>query len=173
MVAIERHQIGAKVDAWHDVFVVLGTTAAALVGLVFVAVSVGVTVKQPRKGLAELTGQTVINFTLALVACLIALSPVDLRISGAVLLALATLGLGSALWFWWQMHLIDGYEPVKTDWLFYGLLPVVDYVLLSIAAASLIAVAGSAIDILAAVLALLIVLCIRNSYDLTIWASMQ
>jgi hypothetical protein len=86
------------VDAWHDVFVVLGTTAAALEGLVFVAVSVGVTLKQPRKGLAEFTGQTVINFTLALVACVVALSPVGLKIIGAVLLAPGILGLGSGLW---------------------------------------------------------------------------
>jgi hypothetical protein len=173
MVAIELHEIGAMVDAWHDVFVVLGTTAAALVGLVFVAVSVGVTVKQPRKGLAEFTGQTVINFTLALVACLIALSPADPKISGAVLLAPATLGLGYALWFWQQMQLIEGYEPVKTDWLFYGLLPVVDYILLIIAAVMLIAIAGSVTGMLVAALALLVVSCIRNSYDLTIWASMQ
>ena len=160
-------------DAWHDVFVVLGTTAAALEGLVFVAVSVGVTLKQPRKGLAEFTGQTVINFTLALVACVVALSPVGLKIIGAVLLAPGILGLGSGVWFWWQMHLIEGYEPVKTDWLFYGLLPVIDYALLILAAVSLIFIAGSAIDLLVAVLVILVVLCIRNSYDLTIWASMQ
>jgi hypothetical protein len=71
------------------------------------------------------------------------------------------------------MHLIEGYEPVKTDWLFYGLLPVIDYALLILAAVSLIFIAGSAIDILVAVLVILVVLCIRNSYDLAIWASMQ
>jgi hypothetical protein len=161
------------VGAWHDVFVVLGTTAAALVGLVFVAVSVGVTVKQPRKGLAEFTAQTVINFTLALVASLIALSPAELKIGGAVLLVPGILGLSNALRFWRRMHLIEGYEPVSTDWLFYGLLPVVGHLLLIGAAASLIAIAGWAVVMLAAALALLVVLCIRNSYDLTIWASMQ
>jgi len=162
------------VDAWHDVFVVLGTTAAALVGLVFVAVSVGVTLKQPRKGLGEFTGQTVINFTLTLVACVVTLSPAGLSLSGGVLLIPSVYGLSYALWFWRQMHLIEGYEPVKTDWLFYGLLPVVDYMLLIVAALSLIVFADVAIVyMLAAVLLLLVVLCIRNSYDLTIWASMQ
>jgi hypothetical protein len=37
----------------------------------------------------------------------------------------------------------------------------------------LIAIAGSVTGMLVAALALLVVLCIRNSYDLTIWASMQ
>jgi hypothetical protein len=103
----------------------------------------------------------------------IALSPAGLKISGVVLLVLGILGLSYALWFWWQMHLIEGYNPVKTDWLFYGLLPVIDYLLLIIAAARIIMIAGSAIYMLAAMLVLLVVLCIRNSYDLTIWASMQ
>jgi hypothetical protein len=103
----------------------------------------------------------------------VALSPVGLKIIGAVLLAPGILGRGSGVWFWWQMHLIEGYEPVKTDWLFYGLLPVIDYALLILAAVSLIFIAGSAIDMLVAVLVILVVLCIRNSYDLTIWASMQ
>jgi hypothetical protein len=161
-------------DAWQDVFVVLGTTAAALVGLVFVAVSVGVSLKQPRKGLGEFTGQTIINFTLALVACVITLSPGKLKWSGAALLIPSLLGLAYALWFWWHMHLIKGYEQVKTDWVYYGLLPVIDYALIVAAAVTLTVFANAAIIyMLATLLLLLVVLCIRNSYELTIWAAMQ
>jgi hypothetical protein len=102
-------------EAWQNLFLVLASTAAALIGLVFVAVSVGVSLKQPRKGLGEFTGQTIINFTLSLASCVVALSPAGLKLCGALLLVPAVLGLCYALWFWWRMHLIDGYEQVKTD----------------------------------------------------------
>lgn len=62
------------VGAWQSLFFVLGSTAASLIGLVFVAVSVGVSLKQPRKGLGEFTGQTILNFTIALAFCVVTLS---------------------------------------------------------------------------------------------------
>ena len=102
------------------------------------------------------------------------MSPSGLKLCGALLLAPGLLGLCYALWFWWHMHRIDGYELVKTDWLYYGLLPVVDYLLLIVAAFSLLVLANATIVyLLATALLLRVVLCIRNSYELTIWASIQ
>jgi hypothetical protein len=162
------------VEAWRNLFLVLGSTAASLIGLVFVAVSVGVSLKQPRKGLGDFTSQTIVNFTIALASCVVTLSPAGLKVCGVLLVVVGGLGLSYALWFWWHMHLIDGYEQVKTDWLYYGLLPVVDYAVLTLAAADLFIFANASIVyVLATVLLLLVILCIRNSYELTIWAAMQ
>jgi hypothetical protein len=162
------------VEAWQNLFLVLGSTAASLIGLVFVAVSVGVSLKQPRKGLGEFTGQTIVNFTIALGSCVVTLSPAGLKLCGSLLVVVGMLGLCYAVWFWWHMQLIDGYEQVKTDWLYYGLLPVVNYALLTLTAVDLSIFANATIVyMLAAALLLLIVLCIRNSYELTIWAAMQ
>lgn len=68
-------------DAWQNLFLVLGSTAASLIGLVFVAVSIGVSLKQPRKGLGEFTGQTIVNFTIALASCVVSLSPAGLNLT--------------------------------------------------------------------------------------------
>ena len=60
---------------WHDFFILLGTASATLVGLMFIAVSIGASYLQGGEpgGARGLLGPTIVHFTSVLVFCILAL----------------------------------------------------------------------------------------------------
>src|SRR5215469_7578588 len=62
---------------WHDFYVLVGTASATLVGLMFVAVSIGTTIFDESHGAAmtAFITPTVMHFAAVLFACLVALMP--------------------------------------------------------------------------------------------------
>ncbi len=67
---------------WHDVFMLFGEASATMVGLLFVAASVGsgVFTKDKQDALRALLSPSVVHFSCILAACLIAVSPLKGRI---------------------------------------------------------------------------------------------
>jgi hypothetical protein len=81
---------------WHDFFLLVGTASATLVGLVFVAASMGSSIfnEEHRAPLTAFITPTVVHFTAALVTCLLAVMPThDWRILGGLLGAEGLAGL--------------------------------------------------------------------------------
>ena len=80
---------------WHDFFLLLGTASATLVGLMFIAVSIGASIfkEENRPALEVFLGPTVVHFAAALVFCILALVPLHgwLSLACLELLAPATL----------------------------------------------------------------------------------
>jgi hypothetical protein len=116
---------------WHDFFVLLGTAAATLVGLLFVAatVSSGVFSLDRRAPLRVFLSATVVHFSSVLVVSLIMLVPLaDWVLRGAMVLACGVVGLGYA-----GLALRDSVQDgliVNIDWedrTWYGVLPIVAY----------------------------------------------
>jgi hypothetical protein len=82
---------------WHDFYVLLGTSSAALVALLFVAVSIGASFLTPERSIATSTfmSPVVFHFATILLLSLIALVPSHTTASLAVGIALvAVAGLG-------------------------------------------------------------------------------
>jgi hypothetical protein len=82
---------------WHEFYMLLGTASATLVGLLFVAATVGsgVFTSGRRAALRVFLSTSVTHFDTILVSCLIVLVPVQSWISlGAMIASCGSFGLG-------------------------------------------------------------------------------
>ncbi len=121
------------VRSWHDFYVLLGTAAATLVGLLFVAASVGSSIftEDKQHALRAFLSPSVVHFSSVLVACLIAIAPV----SGWVLLGLLVGADGLFGFVYcglvWRSMVRHGLSRTidMQDRLGYAALPAVGYVL--------------------------------------------
>jgi hypothetical protein len=154
---------------WHDFYMLLGTTSAALVALLFVAVSIGASFLTPERSIATQTfmSPVVFHFATILLLSLVALVPTHTTISLAVGIAIvAVAGLGYTVVV--LVGLARASVSDTADRFGYGFCPLAAY--LAILASAGLAVARPALgaDILALALLLLLAVNIRNAWDLVL-----
>jgi hypothetical protein len=160
------------VEAWHDFDVLVGTAAATLVGLMFVAASIGANVftEKDRAAMKVFLGPTVVHFSSVLVVAILALIPSHGWATLAGLLVLV--GLPGAIYsanLWTQLFIHRRSNVDIVDRLFYALIPVLGYLLLLLAAFVLFRQSAAGLDLLAAGQVTLLVAGIRNAWDMMIW----
>lgn len=160
--------IGAALEKWHDFYVLLGTGAAALVALLFVAVSLGTGFLTEERAEATRTffSPVVVHFGAVFFLACIALVP-DHRADffAAVIGATAVVGLAVA-GYTTVMFLGRYRTPFWSDHLGYVLAPVLAHC--ALLAAAVLAFIGrpEALDVLAGALLLLLLVNVRNAWDL-------
>jgi hypothetical protein len=160
---------------WHEFFLLLGTGAATLVGLMFVAASVGTHVldEKNRPALEIFLGPTVVHFCAVLIISILALIPSHSWFTLSGLFALV--GVGglpySTVIAVRLMH--RRYNVDTTDQLFYALLPMVGYLFVLIAAGMLYMRMVAGLVAAAASLITLLLAGIRNAWDMTLWIVLQ
>src|SRR5260370_7565897 len=154
---------------WHDFYMLLGTSSAALVALLFVAVSIGASFLTPERSIATSTfmSAVVFHFATILLLSLVALVPSHTTVSRAVgiaVLAIAGLSYTTVVLFGL------GRASVRdiADRLGYGICPLAAY--LAILASAGLAIARPALgpDIFALALLLLLAVHILNPWDLVL-----
>src|SRR5258708_618957 len=116
---------------WHDFFILLGTACATLVGLMFVAISIGASIfnEDNRPALEAFLGQTVVHFTSVLVLCILALVPSHSWLSLAGLSGL--IGCAGFLYsarIWFRLTR-SRYQIDYLDRFFYTILPAIAYLM--------------------------------------------
>lgn len=158
---------------WHDFYLLIGTAAATLIGLMFVAASIGASYfnLERQAGLNAFLTPTVLHFTAVLIICLLALAPDHSAGSLSVLLvAGGAVGLVYTGRLWLQMRR-DGMFGIidLADRTWYLFAPLLAYVLMAAAGIAARALAEAALPVLAVTLALLLLLGIRNAWDMTVW----
>jgi hypothetical protein len=163
----------ALLREWHDFYVLVGTASATLVGLMFVAVSIGTAIfnEDHRAAMTAFITPTVTHFAAVLFACLVATMPSHTWYSlGGLLGGGALAGSVYSGGVVVQMIVRRRFKIDLEDRLFYALLPLAGYVLALIAAVLLFthAAAVSANLVAAAVLTLLFA-AIRNAWDMMVW----
>ena len=159
---------------WHEFYALLGAASATLVGLLFVAASVGSRVFTSGRPAASrvFLSSSVIHFSTILASCLIVLVPIQNWISLGVMIAgCGIFGLGYYGMVWRDM-IRDGLIKAidLEDRIWYAVLPVVGYL----------AETGSGVTIalrmelgcsaLAASVGMLLVVGIHNAWDITVWS---
>jgi hypothetical protein len=157
---------------WHDFYLLVGTASATLVGLMFVAASIGTQVfdSTHASGFRAFISPTVAHFTGALVICVLVTIPPHSRLPLAVLLAIGG-AIGSAYTGWLTAQIVVrrrfGVDVV--DRLFYAAMPAAGYFM--VLAAGLLLMDESAIgpDVLAAAILALLLTAIRNAWDMMMW----
>jgi hypothetical protein len=159
---------------WHEFYMLLGTASATMVGLLFVAASVGsgvFTTDRPA-ALRVFLSASVVHFSSILTASLVVLAPLRSELLFAVLiLGCGLFGLAySCLALRDTMR--DGLS-VRIAWddrLWYMTLPIIAY-LFETASGALLAVR---LDLgcvaLALAVGILLVIGIHNAWDITVWS---
>ncbi len=160
--------------AWHDFYVLIGTAAATLIGLMFVAASIASSymTEQHKAGLQAFFSPTVVHFATVLITCVVILAPLAVASLAALLLVIGGVGLGYASFVWVRMGR-GGFTATidLADRFWYALSPVAGHVLL-VAAALILLVPrdGHGLEVLAIAVVLLLLAGIRNAWDITAWA---
>jgi hypothetical protein len=167
----------AAIQRWHDFYVLLGTAAATLVGLSFVAATIGtgVLTGSHEAGLKAFITPTVVHFTAILGASLLVLVPFpSIADLGAVLLAEGVVGIVYSISVLLHIRHSEFNESVIfSDRVWYALVPIAAYVVLAAAALTLIMGRGVSLALLAGGLGLLLGAGIRNAWDMAVWIMMR
>jgi hypothetical protein len=158
---------------WHDFYVLIGTASATLIGLMFVAASVGTGVftRERQVGLRTFLSPTVVAFSVVLASSLIGVLPVSSR--GVPVTLLVSIGLLGAAYSWrvWRQMIQGGIAASidLEDRVWYTFVPAVAYLLLATAGAALANDTEAACALLALGVCLLLLAGIRNAWDMTTW----
>ncbi|HTR83785.1 MAG TPA: hypothetical protein VMI56_04870 [Reyranella sp.] len=155
---------------WHDFYILLGTASATLLGLMFIAVSLGAgfLTEERQAGTRTFMTPVVVHYGSVFFLSALALFPSHQAAVLAVLVgAIALAGAGLSTWITIRVVRTSMTNYVE-DYFAYGVLPGVAYLALLGAAASICLEKELGFDLLAGALLLLAIVNIRNAWDLTL-----
>jgi len=147
----------AELERWHDFYVLVGTAGATLLGLMFVAVSLGAGYlsAERRMGTRTFMSPVIIHFTCIFFVAALALVPGPRADVFAALIGVTALvGVGVASYA--TIKIVRGdMTNYLEDYLAYGLLPALAYFAMLAAALLIFAEHDIGLDVLAGALLLL------------------
>jgi len=158
---------------WHEFYALLGTASATMVALLFVTASIasGVFTTGRRAPMRVFLSATIVHFSSVLAASLIILAPIQSRsLLAPLLLACGLFGLVYCA-LRWRDTIHDGLHASidLEDRAWYIFLPVAAY-LLEIGSGGLLLYRTQAACVaLAVAMSMLLVIGIRNAWDITVW----
>jgi hypothetical protein len=161
-------------EGWDNYFVLLGTAAAGLIGLLFVVVTLTTGMERSRALWAAGIYMTpiAVHFGAVLSISAVVLVPrlAAMQVAGLIAI-LAALGLGAATRTCLGIFALHSKPdpPHWSDFWGYGVGPAAIYLLLEAAALSVWQRAACASYLLAALLLVLLLVAIRNAWDLITW----
>lgn len=127
----------SPLSTWESFYVVVGSAAAALTGLMFVVITLiaGTETRRSSGTVAAFGTPTVVHFCAALLVSTILSAPWETLWNAGLLLGLA--GLGGMVYIVVIIrrarHQTE-YQPVLEDWLWHMILPLISYAALVVAA---------------------------------------
>ncbi len=162
---------------WRDFYLLVGTASATLLGLMFVAASIGASLFNEKYigPLRAFITPTVVHFASPLFASIILTIPDHSPRSLAGFLGLG--GLAGLVYCGRVLALIVQRFASTLDWedrIFYALAPAFGYLLLL--AATGVALAGqpaTAAKLIAAAFMILLAAALRNAWDMMVWLSIR
>ena len=128
-------------DTWQNFYVIVGTAAATLTGLMFVVLTLiaqlqaQIQIPSSRSHITVFTTSNVVHFGAVLLAAGILSAPWPALWPAGLLLGLAGLAGVTYMFIvlWLARHRLS-YQPVLSDWVWYTVLPLVSYAALVVAA---------------------------------------
>jgi hypothetical protein len=174
MLALNGQPAAQALAPWHDFYQLLGEASATLIGLLFVAASIGSGVFRPDRPapLRIFLSASVVHFSSVLAACLTVLAPIgSWTVLGIVVAALGLFGLAYAAMAW-RDTIHDGIHAKMAvdDRLWYAIFPLVGY-LIKIGSGIMLALRLQlASTTLALSIALLLMIGVHNAWDITVWS---
>ena len=162
--------------AWESFYVIVGTSAAALTGLQFVAVAL---IAETRRGATAgsvdaFATPSIVHFCTALLVSAVLSAPWPALSSAAVILgAGGVAGVGYVALVARRARRQTDYRPVLEDWLWHVALPLVAYAILLAGAIALGRHATTALFMMAATAVLLLFIGIHNAWDTVTFVALE
>ncbi len=158
----------SPLTTWENFYVIIGSAAAALTGLMFVVITLiaGTRMRRSGEAVAAFSSPTVVHFCIALLVAAILSALWEALWNAGLLLGLC--GLGGVTYVAIVLRRTrrqTTYQPVLEDWLWHVVFPLVSYSALVVAAILLPGDAASALFIIGAVTVLLLFIGIHNAWD--------
>ena len=157
-------------ERWHEFYLLLGTAGATLVALLFVAISLGAGFLTDKRAAATRAffSPVVVHFTAVFFIAAVGLFPAHKPAMFAALVGACALFGGAVSVFATVQLLRHRWTRYVRDHLAYGLLPAICYGALLVAAVMILTEHADALLVLAGALLLLLIVNIRNAWDLTL-----
>lgn len=155
---------------WETYYLMIGSSAAALIGLLFVVMTLSAEIDAARADAAQRIFQTpvIVNFGVVFVISAAALAPERPWVMALAVAVPALVGLGFELSAFGRM--VSGRRVQHwSDYLYYGALPALIHLFLLVAAAGIWMRSGLGVDAVALGALALLLLAIRNAWDLATW----
>ena len=155
-------------SSWNSFYVMTGSSAAALTGLVFIVVTL-ISEKESAKsdsGMSTYTTPTVVHFSCALLTSAVMSAPFGSLVPISVILGLAGVaGMFYAVLIARRQAALRIYRPDMEDWTWNVVLPFIGYGALTAGAIALPLSSSGALYLPAAAVALFIAVGIHNAWD--------
>jgi hypothetical protein len=161
---------------WENFYVIIGSAAAALTGLMFIVITLiaGIPERRSSGSVAAFGTPTVVHFCVALLVAAILSAPWQALWNAGLLLGLC--GLGGVTYVVIVIRRTrrqTEYTPVLEDWLFHVVLPLVSYTALLVAAIMLSGNPVLALFVIGAVTVLLLFIGIHNAWDTVTYITIE
>ncbi len=168
----------SSLTEWADFYLIIGTAAATLTGLMFVVITlVAGTARRSSAGLGIYSTPTVVHFAATLLITVLLSTPwpelwqasIPLGLLGLTGLAYGAVVLRRAM----NAARSETYRPVMEDWLCHTILPLVGYAAVLVAAFVLPSHTVPALFAVGTVSVLFIILGIHNAWDIVTFITMM
>jgi hypothetical protein len=173
------HETPALLNSWSGFYVITGSSAAALTGLMFVVVTLvaGRPQQEPEaqnEGTATFSTPTVVHFCAAFFISAIMSAPWASLYNPQVVLAIAgVFGIVYVARLILRARRFQQYWPDVEDWSWFFILPLVAYVAIAVSAVLLSASSTAPLFIIAGATILLIFIGIHNAWDVVTFLAIQ
>lgn len=155
--------------AWETFYLMIGTCAGALVGVMFIVATLGAEIEAAEvvRGTIIYQSPTVFHLSVVMAVSALALVPEHLigLVAGIVTLA-GVAGIGYAALTIRRTHeKYDFYTATASDRLFFGYLPLLSYIVMTAAGLAVFWLPEFAEETIAAATLVLLLVSIRNAWD--------
>jgi hypothetical protein len=153
--------------AWETFYVIVGSAAGALTGLMFVVIALVANARTASEPQVDAFGTpTVVHFGAALLLSALLTAPWPGLLSGRIALALyGGMGLAYMIVVVRRTHRVTEYQTVFEDWLFHAILPLAAYGAVLIAAIGLRRASTLSLFAIGAAAVLLLFVGVHNAWD--------
>jgi len=153
--------------AWETFYVIVGSAAGALTGLMFVVIALVANARTASEPQVDAFGTpTVVHFGAALLLSALLTAPWPGLLSARIALALyGGMGLAYMIVVARRTHRVTEYQPVFEDWLFHAILPLASYGAVLMAAIGLRRASTLSLFTIGAAAVLLLFVGVHNAWD--------
>jgi hypothetical protein len=164
--------VDPQLSGWANFYVIVGSSAGALIGLMFVVIALlGSTRTQAvSTAMRAFATPTIVYFSSVLLMAGLSTMPHHTRTSLSIVwVAVGAVGVAYVATVARHMGRQENYSPDRGDWLWFVFLPAAAYACVLIGGATIGSARGTALDMAGGSVMLLLLVGVHNAWDSAVW----